>query len=565
MSEQAGGTTPVARSGARLLLELLRSEGVEYVFGNPGTTELPLIDALSDTPDIHYVWGLQEASVVAMADGYAQASGKPGFVNLHTASGVGHGFGNMLNAAATSTPLVVTAGQQDLRHALTDPLLLADLKAVAAPACKWVEEVTDPDRLPVLVRRAFQDAAAPPGGTTFLSLPMDVMERKTDVSIPSRSRIDRRPQAGSLALLAEHLSHFDVGRVAIIAGDEVAFDGAFDETVALAEALGAPVFGASWPARLAFPTAHECWCGTLATSAQDIADTLAPFDAVFALGGKSFIAILYTEGSAMPESKALYQLSGDGRDLGRTYPTELSVVGDLRSSLCALLGHLKPLLVDRSGDVARTLATARDRHDEKREQRLALVRGLSGHEPVHPMVAAYEIASALPHDVPVVDEAIATASHLRAFIDVHEPHKYAFNRGGGLGWGMPAAVGYSLGLGRRPVVCTVGDGAALYSPQAMWTAAHEKLPIVFVIINNREYSVLKGFMRSQDHYVANRTGNYLAMDLRDPPIDFEGLARAMGVPYTGVRTADAIGPALDDAIVRGGPAVLDIAIASELE
>ena len=166
--------TTKTRNGATILLEVLASEGVEYVFGNPGTTELPLIDALSANPDIHYVLGLQEASVVAMADGYAQASGKPGFVNLHTAGGLGHGMGNLLNAMTSGTPLVVTAGQQDSRHAITDPLLQGDLVAIARPACKWAAEVTSPGQLPILVHRAFQDAKAPPPGPVFLSLPMDL-------------------------------------------------------------------------------------------------------------------------------------------------------------------------------------------------------------------------------------------------------------------------------------------------------------------------------------------------------------------------------------------------------
>jgi len=162
------------RRGGKLLLELLESEGVEYVFGNPGTTELPFIDALIDSPMVKYIWGLQEASVVAMADGYAQASGRPGFINLHTAGGLGHGLGNLLNASVSGTPLVVTAGQQDSRHSITDPLLFGDLTQIASPAVKWAQEVHSAAQLPILIRRAFEDCAAAQSGPVFLSLPMEL-------------------------------------------------------------------------------------------------------------------------------------------------------------------------------------------------------------------------------------------------------------------------------------------------------------------------------------------------------------------------------------------------------
>ena len=194
------------RRGAAVLLEVLRSEGVRYIFGNPGTTELPLIDALVDAPDISYVWALQEASAVAMADGYAQAAGRTGVLNLHTAGGLGHGLGNLLNAGVSGTPLVVTAGQQDSRHTLTDPLLFGDLVSIATPAVKWAKEIARADQIPTLVRRAFHDCNAAPTGPVFLWLPMDVMEEMTAIDIGKISAIDRSSVAGSLDRLAEYLA-----------------------------------------------------------------------------------------------------------------------------------------------------------------------------------------------------------------------------------------------------------------------------------------------------------------------------------------------------------------------
>src|ERR1700733_13128764 len=209
------------RRGAAILLEILRSEGVEFIFGNPGTPELPLMDALIETPTICCILALQQASAVAMADGYAQAARRPGSLNLHTAGGLGHGMGNLLNASVSQTPLVVTAGQQDSRHTLTDPLLFGDLVRIAEPAVKWAREVASADQLPILVRRAFHDASAAPTGPVFLSLPMDVMEEMSTVGIGGRSRIDRNAVGGSLERLAKYLADVSPGRLAIIAGDEI--------------------------------------------------------------------------------------------------------------------------------------------------------------------------------------------------------------------------------------------------------------------------------------------------------------------------------------------------------
>ena len=550
------------RRGAAVLLEILRSEGVEFIFGNPGTTELPLMDALADVTGIHYVLALQEASAVAMADGYAQAAGRPGFLNLHTAGGLGHGMGNLLNASMSQTPLVVTAGQQDSRHTITDPLLLGDLVQIARPAVKWAQEVAHADQLPVLVRRAFHDASAAPSGPVFLSLPMDVMEEMSSVSIAEPSVVDRRPIAGSLDVLATHLAGIAPGRLAIIAGDEIFGSDAAPEVVALAEALGAPVYGSSWPSRIPFPTAHPLWAGNMPTKATEIAGRLASYDAIFALGGKSLITILYTEGPAVPASCAVFQMSADVRDLGRTYTTRLSVVGDIKTSLNALA----PLLATATAPQAQAYAALRRKAADDQTRRrsdLADRAAAQRDAPVtSPLVAAQEAVRAIGPDIAIVDEAIATSLHVRGFLNSQSPRQYSFLRGGALGWGMPAAVGCSLGLGRQPVVCLVGDGAALYSPQALWTAAREALPVTFVVMNNQEYNVLKTFMKAQPDYVSTRGGRFIAMDLDRPAIDYLALAQSMGVPARRVSKAADIAPAIAAGIASGQANLVEVLISA---
>ena len=548
------------RRGGKLLLELLESEGVEYVFGNPGTTELPFIDALIDCPTVKYIWGLQEASVVAMADGYAQASGRPGFINLHTAGGLGHGLGNLLNASVSGTPLVVTAGQQDSRHSITDPLLFGDLTQIASPAVKWAQEVHSAAQLPILIRRAFEDCAAAQSGPVFLSLPMDVMEEMTTIPVPPHSNIDRRPVAGSLDLLADELAAIAPGKLMIVAGDEISSHDAAPEVVALAEMLGAPVFGSSWPAHLPYPTSHPLWVGNLPTRATEIHEIVKSFDAIFALGGKSFITILYSEGSALPEQCDLFQLSVDGRDLGRSYPTKLSVVGDIQKSLQVFNGLLAERLADKEEIYAALLKKAEQKQKEQREQLAQETAKLFSLEGIHPLVAAQEMARGIGADTAIVDEAIVTAAHLRKFLHSNTTCRYSFLRGGALGWGMPAAVGYSLGLGREPVVCPVGDGAALYSPQALWTAAYEKLPVTFVVLNNREYNVLKNFMRGQPHFTSAQKGKFIAMDIDNPSIDYLAMAQSMGVPASRVDRASDIATAIQAGISSGMPNLIEIPV-----
>ena len=549
-----------ARRGAQLLLEILESEGVDYIFGNPGTTELPLIDALLETPAIRYILALQEASAVAMADGYAQAARKPGFINLHTAGGLGHGLGNLLNASVSQTPLVVTAGQQDSRHTITDPLLFGDLVTIAGPAVKWAHEVAHADQLPILVRRAFNDAKAAPTGPVFLSLPMDVMEERSGVGIGAPSVIDRRPVAGSLDRLADLLAGTKPGRLLIIAGDEVHASDASAEVAALAETLGAPVYCSSWPSHIPFPTNHPLWSGKMPHNGMEIAKLLEDYDAIFALGGKSLITILYTEGSAVPAGCMVYQMTADVRDLGRTYHTQLSVVGDIRESL----RQMNPVLAGKAGATAAARAAlvqaASENQHARRRQLEDRARAQWDAPVITPLVAAHEAMRAIGPGTRIVDEAVATSEYLREFLNSPSPLQYSFTRGGALGWGMPAAVGASLGLGRAPVVSLVGDGAALYSPQALWTAAHEQLPVTFVVMNNREYNILKNFMRSRTGYVAARTNRFIAMDITDPAIDFQSLARSMGVPARRIEKAGDIAGAIEAGIASGKPNLIEIMI-----
>lgn len=542
-----------------VLLEVLRSEDVRHVFGNPGSTELPLIDALADAADLHYVLGLQEATVVGMADGYAQATGRPAFVNLHTSAGLGNAMGNLTNARANRAPLVVTAGQQDLRHIVSDPLLSGPLVELAGGAVKWAHEVRTAGELGTLLRRAFHDAATTPSGPVFAALPMDLLGQEVEAPAPGRSTTDQRAVAGRLDELAELLTGPAPGRVALVVGDAVASSGAEAAVVEVAEALGAPVHGAPLHGRGVFPPLHPLWQGMLAPAAAALRKALDGYERVLLVGEQAFMVYPYTPGPAVPPHVELLHLSPDPAQLGRTWPVRLGVAGDPRATLEVLL----PLVRARADARA-----AADALDARRAARAAEVERLEqtararyGASPMDPMAAAHALVRAMPPDSVVVDEAITTGVYVRGFHHWTEPGRYFFCSGGGLGWGMPAACGVSLAHDRSPVLCVVGDGSAMYSPQALWTAAAEGLPVVFAVVNNREYKILKGYLAGMGG-AAHRSGRFIGMDLDEPPVDYVALAASMGVAATLVERAGDVGDALRHALASGRPHLLELPVAA---
>ncbi|WP_025424383.1 thiamine pyrophosphate-dependent enzyme [Sodalis praecaptivus] len=546
-------------NGAALLLDVLAAEGVEFIFGNHGTTEMPLMHALKGHPQLQYILGLQETAVVAMADGYAQASGKPAFINLHTAGGLGHAMGALLHAHVAKTPLLVTAGQQDTRHGFTNPLLHGDVLGVAAPAMKWAREVSHPDQLSPLIRRALQDSQTVPRGPVFLSLPVDVLNRPVNVRAGKGSCINRDSVAGGLEELASALADISPVRLAIIAGDEItqsAANAAFDSVVA---ALGAKVFGPSWPGSMAFAPTHPLWQGNLPSDAAGMRTVLSEFDAVFVVGANPFISYLYTDGPSVPAHCALFQLTEDGGEPGTTFATNMACVGNLKVSLCALL----PILTAKMAVHRKQIASLYREASAARRERLAAMeeRYLAEKDctPITPFVAAGAVLAAVGANVAIVDESPATMYHVRAFLERNAIQRYFFMRSAILGWGLPAAVGVSLGRKRAPVVALLGDGSSLYSPQGLWTAAKQQLPVTFIIMNNAEYNILKRYSVAQGY----EAGTIPGMEINDPAIDYRALATAMGVKSRRVTLSSEISDAVREAVASLEPRLIEIVIGAE--
>ncbi|HUR48060.1 MAG TPA: thiamine pyrophosphate-binding protein [Acidimicrobiales bacterium] len=550
-------------SGRDVLFEVLESEGVDHIFGNPGTTELPLMDALAMRDRPGYVLALQEATAVGMADGYAQATGRPAFLNLHTSAGLGNAIGNLTNAQANGVGLVVTAGQQDRRHLAHDPMLSGDLVALARPVSKWSDEIHSVDDLGLMLRRAFRDAGTAPRAPVFLSLPMDLLDDTTEVGTPPVSAVDHATVAGGLDQLAGLLLDTSPGKLCVVAADDVHDSpGGLEALIALAEGLAAPVFGSPLHGRLVFPPAHPLWQGALPPFASMIASRLEPFDRVLQVGGQAFRVYPYTPGSPLPASTELLHLSPDASQIGRAHPATLGVVGDPGASLRALHQLVSSrMTADRGRLAADALRECATRRRSDLDALEATATDRYSDSPMHPMAAAHALLRALPPDSTVVDEAVTTGVYLRGFHHADKPGRYFFCKGGGLGWGMPAACGISLARGREPVLCVVGDGSAMYSPQALWTAAHYELPVVFAVVNNRQYRILKDYLRGMGGDSAT-SDKFVAMDLTKPAVDFLALAQSMGVGATLVEKADDVGDAVRAAWSEGRPQVLELPISA---
>ena len=550
----------MGQKGSEILLDILRDEGVTHIFGNPGTTELPLVDELAGRTDFTYVLALQENSAVGMADGFAAASGRPAFVNLHTTTGLGGGMGNLVNSFANKTPLVVTAGQQDQRHLVTDPLLAGDLVGMARPVSKWQYEVRSAAELGTVLRRAFNDAMAPPRGPVFVSLPMDVLEEETTAPVPGRSILEHRCVAEGLEELAVLLATAGPGGVALVVGEEVASSGALAEVTALAEMLGATVFGAPFYNTLVFPTDHPLWQGVLGTTARMCRERLEPFPCIFYIGCQVGYVNHFSEGPAIPAGADLVHLSADPSLPGRTVPTRLGLVGDVRSSVAALLLSVGPN-ADKEAAADR-LAEARQVQEAKNAKIDQRVRDRSTTAPMHPMVALSGLLGGCPPSTIVVDEAITASSYLRGFHRSGEAGSYLSCRGGGLGWGMPAAVGAKLARPDRPVLCVVGDGAAMYSVQSLYTAARHGLDMVFAVVNNQRYRIL----REQLERPGTRSAAedvFVAMDLDRPAIDYVYIATGLGVAAERIDRGVDVAGAVRAAFEAGGPRLLEFVVSAD--
>ncbi len=537
-------------SGKRAFLDLLKQEGVEMVFGNPGTTELPLMDAFAVEHDIRYILGLQEAALMAMADGYAQASGKLAVLNLHVAPGLGNAMGMLYDAQKAASPVFITAGQQDLDYLVTEPVLSADLVSLARPFVKWAAEVHRVADLPRLVHRAAKTALAPPSGPVFLSLPGDILKAEADLDLMRPTRVAPRVRGDVAAIAAAADVLAAAKRPVIMAGDAVAQSRAHAELVELAELLGAPVYTEFVPNTASFPSSHPLFRGNPVRTAPAVRKILEEYDALLSVGADLFTLSLPSDVDPMPPGMAIVHIDTDPWEIGKNYPPAAAILGDPKSTLPELTAMVHERMSSAARGAARErLARASEAALAEREALRAKARSLAEVTPVLPLALLHAIGEILPKDAVVIEEVLSSAPGIRQLIRSDDPQSYFGLRGGGIGWGLPAAIGVKLALPDRPVVGLIGDGSAMYTVQALWTAAHYRIPVVFVILNNTSYRILKQRLHAF-RGLAEQVDTYVGMELVDPTIDFVGLSRSLGVAAERAKTVheatDLISKALKD-------------------
>jgi benzoylformate decarboxylase len=544
-------------SGRSAFIELLKSEGITHMFGNPGTTELPIMHALTDHPDMRYILGLQEAIVVAMADGYARASGKLVACNVHVAPGLGNAMGSLFTAFNSGTPMILTAGQQEQGHGLTEPLLYAPLVPIATPVVKWATEVTRIEDLPRIVHRAAKIAMTPPTGPVFISLPGDILNAFAAIDLGEATRVDTRtrPSDESLRALAERL--LAAKRLVIIAGHEVVTSDAFDEAARFAEVLGCPVYDQTVLQGAHFPSEHPLFLGVLTRDQKKVRERLEPYDTLVSLGSDLLRMSVYSETEPLPPHVAIVQIGQRDWEMGKTYPAELAVRADVKETLRVLT----PLIAELGGEAQRKRAAAgisalADRNwtaTRKTQAQAALAKASAS--PIAPEWLMLRVTDLLPKDAIVVDEGLTTAASLATFLPYRDRHAYFGNVSGGIGWGIAAAVGVQLAQPDRKVVALIGDGSAMYSIQALWSAANQKLPIVFLIFNNGGYRIIKQRLKA---YHGN--DKFIGMDFKDPAIDIGGLARSFGMQSHRVETGAQFEARYAEALAAREPVLLEVVV-----
>ena len=545
-------------TGRAAFLQLLCDEGVTHLFGNPGTTELPIMEVVPDFPQLRFVLGLQEAVVVAMADGFCRASGRLAAANVHVAPGLGNAVGALYNAKFSGSPVILTAGQQEQGHGLLEPLLYDPLVPIAQPMVKWAVDVARAEDLPRILHRAAKVALTPPTGPVFLSLPGDVLDQSVELDLGRPVRVDAatRPSDATLERLAEML--LAAKAPAILAGQELAARDAFAEAAELAELLGAAVYQSPVPYSAQFPVEHPACMGSFTRSQKLVRSLLEPYDLLFCLGADLLRMSVYSPVEPLPPSLPVIHVSERGWELGKNYRTDLAVQADVKQTLSALLPllHTKRTAAQSAASEKR-LADLKP-HNWSAQRDKARIEAMLAAEtkPIDPKYLTLRFTESLPKDAVVLDEGLTSTLSLPGLLPVRDPRGFFGLASGGLGFALPGAVGVSLALPGRPIAVIVGDGSAMYGVQALWTAAHLKLPITYVIANNRGYRIIK------ERLVAMRgSAKFTGMDLRDPEIDFVHLARSFGLEARRVAEPQDIAPALREAFASGRPNLVDLRVA----
>lgn len=562
-----GERSVVILQARELLFEVLKEQGIRYVFGVEGTTELPLIDGCAERQGVRYVQTLHENIAVGAAMGYGRMTGKPGVAILHVTPGLAHGLGNLYNAWRARIPLVVICGNQSSKLATQEPILVSDLTTLARQYTKWSHELRNVDELPIVLQRAFKEAATAPAGPVFLSMPVDLTIQETDLKALPTTRVATRMRGDLDAIHEAAALLATASKPALVAGDGCGLSGAWEEMKALAELVGAPVYNESLSSLMNHDPADHHWQGELPGSAQAMHDALAAHDVVLFAGFSSQAPMTVYDGTVtlQPASVKKIYLHYDEWEIAKNAYGDVAILGDVRTSLTPLVEAVRTDPRRDPAAAAQRNAALRTSREQTEEAWRAYAREYSEKETLSAGIVAVEMAKLARApgsplaDFVFVDEANTCTSAFLGQMPFKDPHSYYSGRGVSLGYSMPSALGIRLGAPHRKIVNVVGDGASLFYPQAFWTAAKLGLPVLFVVLNNREYRTLQQGLQAMTSFWPH-SAYPPGLRIERPDLDFVAIANAFHVPGRRVQHPKEVQPALEEALANEGPYLLEFVV-----
>jgi thiamine pyrophosphate-dependent acetolactate synthase large subunit-like protein len=558
---------PSTRTGRYALIEQLLADGMDTMFGNPGTVEQGFLDSLEAYPDFRYVLTLQETIAVAMADGHARVTKRPTVVQLHSGVGLGNGIGMIYQAMRGHAPLVILAGESGVKYDAMDAQMAADLVSMAKPVTKWATRVVDPSSLLRVLRRAVKIAATPPMGPVFVCLPADVLDapnheevRPTDVP---RTRV--LPTADDVNHAATLLT--GARRPIIVMGDGIAWHDAQGELVRVAELLGAEIWGAD-NSEVNVPYDHPLYRGSLGHMfGEASAKVVREADAVLIVGTYVFPEVFPLLGDVFAAGAKVVHVDLNAYEIAKNHRVDLGLVSDPMPTLAALADRLMAVLGPNDLTAARERISATGaRSAEARSAQLERDAAHRHDLPLRASTFMAALASQVPEDTIVFDEALTVSPDVTRYLVPRKPDHFFQTRGGSLGVGVPGAIGIKMARPDATVIGFSGDGGSMYTIQALWTAAHHDVAAKFVICNNQSYMLLKlnilQYWREQVGVDVHEFPK--SFDLRDPVIDFAQLAESMGVRALRVDHPDQVDDAVRAMLDHPGPFLIDLVISDQV-
>ena len=547
--------------GKQALIEILRQEKVEYVFGIPGATEVVFMDALQDAPDIRFILALQETGAAGLAEGYARISGKPAFLNFHTNTGLGAALPLLTNAFQGGVPLVITAGQQDTRLAAQDPPLKANLAGIASPVAKWATEIVNAEDIPLVMRQAFKIAQQTPTGPVFVALPQNLLLKDIEFEYTPGKLQNDRLQTAPQAINAAAMLLSKAQKPLMLVEDGVSKYQSLKEVTQLAESIGAGVYQ-QWMSDVNFPLDHPLYLGDLDVNSVKTRSIFEDADVLVVVGSYFFSQAVYTNLPLIPLGLKIIQIDNDPHQLGKNYPVDAALGGDIKGSLRALVAALKPLMKSQNQKVQARIKSIGVQSAKITTDFSKMSKSRFKDTPISAYRLMREIQSVVQPGTIIVDDCWSNSAILRQTFRFNTAESYLRSRGGGsIGFGLPGAIGVKLAAPDKPVVCVSGDGSAAWSIQSLWSAAHYEIPLTFIICANsayRQVRIMKGKIMGD-----SVKGRNLGTELVEPRMDFCSLAAGFGVTAKKVEDPDQLSAVLSQSINSQQPNLVEVIIGQD--